>query len=271
MSEQRSVVYSLHLRGSDLPEELCFQQLCYSLETLRSKNKRLKVYVFASSAKPVDLSMLDLYDVEVARFDNKPGVGYPSSFVKDGFYEFLDHRWKHALKVAALGGCVLFVDSDTVFKQDPELLFDKYSDRSVLWAREDTTTHILHDLALLENGMNDGQFLLSSEVAAKLGPGFDVEHKATVNELLALGEVVLTPADYTHLNWLVVQYAVKLMLERRGLELQSFSVDDVALATEVFYHPNGVLHHYFSGNSYRFLPQRFWPKHRVKEYLAKGK
>lgn len=275
MSEGRSVVYSLHLRHEKTHEILCYKQLQYSLETLRCLNGNISVKVFLSSPNdmgPIPVPELEAWGAEVIRFynpDSAPGFKVP--FSEGGFHQLLDHRWKNVLYAVKCGiDCALFVDSDTIFRKDPDRLFDTYSDRSVLWAREDTANHITAKLGVIDKGMNDGQFLLSKEVCARLEPNFADDHKRVVNYLLELGSKRLEHGDYVHLNWLVVQYAVMFMLRERGIPFKSFAQQDALLSTEAKYFPPdcGFIHHYFSGMSPVYLPKRFWPPHKEEAYTA---
>lgn len=277
------IVYSLYLREGFQTQ--AWLELLYSLKTLRQVST-LPVIVYIASGEidneKVNEELSKFTAVEIRYFINDVRSKYGSTYISEGFGQLLDHRWKNALDVFDIENNpareaparILYLDADTIFHSDPRELFKRYTDPNVLYARLDLTPDISQPIGL-EYGMNDGQFILSREVAEKLLPNFYENQQEEIYQLLTRTKTILSAEKHRHLHWLSVQYTVLKMLQDRGVPVKEFDKRYVKLSTEPshIHQPQGctprfILHHYFSGNLHRYLPKEYWNEHNKQKYTA---
>jgi hypothetical protein len=254
---KNAIVYSFHVRGKDLKDNFCYKQIRYSIDTLRKFNKKIPVYVYISP-KRIDTSKLDLgKNVHVVKFDSFDEGGWPEDWVKLGYLEFLKHRWENAVGSINNYGLdnILYIDTDTVFHKDPAILFKKYGSGSFLWAKPDNSDELMSKVQVWP-GMNDGQFILSKEVSSQK----ILDHiKFYVNHTLSYNKDKLTNQEYLNLSWVSVQYAVWDYFQNTNNPVKHFDEEEVMLHVE----PETknidklVLHHYYSGNTSKFVPKEY--------------
>lgn len=267
MLSNNAVVYSVFLREG--LQTQAYLQLLYSVKTLRQHSQMpIKVFIAPRDALVNCSPHLDVRantNLEVSYFDNEVASQYPS-YLALGYAQLLDHRWLSALRAFELFpfGRVLYLDGDTIFHQPVELLFELYKDETCLWARKDVTSHISIPLGI-NQGMNDGQFIISRSIYEKLHLNFYETLQGEIKVLLTRAAPLFDEHTHHHLHWLAVQYTVLKMLNDRGVLLAEFNKQDVMLSTEpTFSHqaqgcvPKHILHHYFSGNLNRYLPREYW-------------
>lgn len=278
-----AVIYSNYCIGDDPNENQAYLEILYSIKTLR-RHSKLPVKVYLTPAGIMDrikpeLDVRQFADVEVVYFNNDVQTLYPT-YVQWGFAQLLDHRWRNALDSLQRFNFdrILFLDGDTIIHGPLESLFRLYPDVNKLWTRTDVTPHISQPLGL-QHGMNDGQFILSREVANKLRPNFYQKMQQMIAKLLKRAETILNPELHRHLHWLSVQYCVYQMCDELKIEVGDFSKLHVLLSTEPSYlhrekncKPSHLLHHYFSGNMHRYLPKEYWStaKKKSNEKLLNG-
>ena len=252
---KNAIAYSFVLRSGNIKDLRCYQQLRYSIDTLRKYNQDIPVYVYIANA---DLSNLTFdKNVHLVKFDVIDDGGWPEDWVKLGYLEFLKHRWENAIRSIHDYNLdnVLYLDTDTVFHNDPKILFDKYGSTKFLWAKPDNSTEIMNIVEVWP-GMNDGQFILSKELANK-----DIlsHMKFYVNHTLSKHRDNLTEKQYRNLCWISTQYAVWDYFQNNNNPVQYFSEDEVMLHVEPEHKniDNLVLHHYYSGNTIKFVPKEY--------------
>ena len=252
---KNAIAYSFVLRSGNIKDLRCYQQLRYSIDTLRKYNQDIPVYVYIAN---VDLSNLTFdKNVHLVKFDVIDDGGWPEDGVKLGYLEFLKHRWENAIRSIHDYNLdnVLYLDTDTVFHNDPKILFDKYGSTKFLWAKPDNSTEIMNIVEVWP-GMNDGQFILSKELANK-----DIlsHMKFYVNHILSKHRDNLTEKQYRNLCWISTQYAVWDYFQNNNNPVQYFSEDEVMLHVEPEHKniDNLVLHHYYSGNTIKFVPKEY--------------
>ena len=252
---KNAIAYSFVLRSGNIKDLRCYQQLRYSIDTLRKYNQDIPVYVYIAGA---DLSNLTFdKNVHVVKFDVVDDGGWPEDWVKLGYLEFLKHRWENAIRSIHDYNLYndLYLDTDTVFHNDPKILFDKYGSTKFLWAKPDNSTEIMNIVEVWP-GMNDGQFILSKELANK-----DIlsHMKFYVNHTLSKHRDNLTEKQYRNLCWISTQYAVWDYFQNNNNPVQYFSEDEVMLHVEPEHKniDNLVLHHYYSGNTIKFVPKEY--------------
>ena len=252
---KNAIAYSFVLRSGNIKDLRCYQQLRYSIDTLRKYNQDIPVYIYIANANLSNLTFDK--NVHLVKFDVIDDGGWPEDWVKLGYLEFLKHRWENAIRSIHDYNLdnVLYLDTDTVFHNDPKILFDKYGSTKFLWAKPDNSTEIMNIVEVWP-GMNDGQFILSKELANK-----DILNhmKFYVNHILSKHRDNLTEKQYRNLCWISTQYAVWDYFQNNNNPVQYFSEDEVMLHVEPEHKniDNLVLHHYYSGNTTRFVPKEY--------------
>ena len=211
---KNAIVYSFHVREKNLTHNLCYKELLYSIDTLRKYNRDIQVYIYISPSN-LDTSILKLdKNTHLIKFDNIIDDGWPESWVQKQYIDLLKHRWENAIKsvVNFKLDNILYLDTDTVFYNNPNLLFDKYGNTNNVWAKQDNSDFIMKKIQVYP-GMNDGQFILSKNVA-----NLEIlDHiKFYVGHVLEKNKHILTEAEYLDLHWVSVQYAVFDYFKNKG-------------------------------------------------------
>lgn len=254
---KNAVVYSFHVREGSVADNRCYKQLRYSVNTLRNFNKDIPVYVFIA---PIDKSQ-NIYlgeNIHIVPFKNEDEDGWPESWTTLGYQQFLKHRWQNAIKAINLFDLdnVLYLDTDTVFYDDVNKLFDKYGNSNYLWAKPDNSDSLMEKIHVAP-GINDGQFILSKKVATSEILG---HIKFYVNHTLEHNKDKLSKEDHLALHWVAVQYAVFDYFANKGNNVKHFDESEVMLHLEPNYKDttNLILQHYYNGNFEKVVPKEFW-------------
>jgi hypothetical protein len=254
---KNAIVYSFHLRSGTIENLHCYKQLRYSIDTLRKFNTEIPVYVYISPSK-TDTSNLNFdKNVNIVKFDVEDDGGWPEDWVKRGYLEFLKHRWENAIGSIHSYELdnVLYLDTDTVFHKDPEILFAKHGSTVHMWAKPDNSNDLMTKVEVWP-GMNDGQFILSKELASK-----DIlsHMKFYVNHILSRHKEKLTDQEYADLCWVSTQYSVWDYFQNNNNPVKHFDENEVMLHQEPEQKDTSrlIVHHYYSGNTKRFLPKEY--------------
>lgn len=252
-----AVVYSFHLRSGNIKDLVCYKQLKYSLYTLRKFNKEIPVYVYISPSS-LDTSNLEFGDnVSIVKFDINNDGGWPQDWIDLGYLEFLKHRWEKAIESIHTYDLdnILYLDTDTIFHNNPQILFDKYGSTDSIWARPDNSNDLMVKVEVWP-GMNDGQFILSKSLANK---DILVHMKFYVNHILSKHKNNLTEQEYKNLSWVSTQYSVWDYFQNNNNPVKYFDKEEVMVSTEPESNNTDrlVLHHYYSGNTNKFLPKEY--------------
>jgi len=251
-----AIVYSFHVRESSILENRCYKQLVYSLHTLRKFNKDIMVYVYISptlASENIDFGK----NVVVVPFQNIDEEGWPEDWTKLGYQQFLKHRWENAIYSVENYNLdnVLYLDTDTVFYDDVNKLFNKYGNTNHLWAKPDNSDDLMNKVEVWP-GINDGQFLLSKNIAKRQ----ILEHiKFYVNHTLSYNKDRLTKEDHLALHWVSVQYAVFDYFQNTKNPVKHFDSSEVMLHLEPNYNDRSslILQHYYNGNFEKVVPEEF--------------
>lgn len=254
---ENAIVYSFHVRDGSISYSRCYRQLKYSIDTLRKFNKQIPVYVYVSPSS-LDTSLVEFDSkTTIVKFDISDDGGWPEDWVSRGYLEFLKHRWENA--IGAVESCkldnILYLDTDTVFHNDPQILLDKYGSTKHLWAKPDNSNDLMAKVEVWP-GMNDGQFILSKELANK----DMLRHmKFYVNHILSRHKEKLTDYEYRNLCWVSTQYAIWDYFQHAKNPVRYFDENEVMLHIEPEHKntDNLVLHHYYSGNMEKFVPKEY--------------
>lgn len=254
---KNAIVYSFHVRGNSVSENMCYKQMVYSIHTLRKYNKNIPVYVYISpKGKANEINLGD--NVYINQFDNFNEEGWPEQWTKLGYQEFLRHRWENAIKTIHNYNLdnILYLDTDTIFYDDVDKLFNKYGNTKHLWAKPDNSTDLMNKVEVWP-GMNDGQFLLNKDIA-----NFDIlDHiKFYVNHTISFNKNRLSEEEHLNLYWVSVQYAVFDYFANKNNHVKHFDESEVMLHLEPTYKNTEslILQHYYNGNFTKCVPKEFW-------------
>jgi hypothetical protein len=252
---KNAIVYSFVLRSGNIKDLYCYKQLKYSIDTLRKYNQDIPVYIYIAGA---DLSNLAFdKNVYIVKFDVIDDGGWPNDLVKLGYLEFSKPMWENAIQSIHDYGLdnILYLDTDTVFHNDPEILFNKYGSTEYLWAKPDNSADIMRIVEVWP-GMNDGQFILSKALANK-----DIlsHMKFYVNHITSKHKDKLTNQQYKDLCWISTQYAVWDYFQNQKNPVRYFDDKEVMLHVEPEHNntDNLILHHYYTGNTAKFVPKKY--------------
>lgn len=261
------IVYSFHIRHpGTLLSNICYQQLRYSLATLRKYNKSIPVKVFISpedeSHLGTDLRLFE--NVEVIKTENIYPKTFDDMWIKQGHAEWLYHRWQNAFRAIEDYNFdkILYLDTDTVFYQDIEKLFDLY-DEGMIWAREDNSLHIM-DVIKLEKAMNDGQFILDKS-ALNYKKDFNAYTEKYINQTLEFCKGKFDENQMSsQVRWVMIQYAAFSFFKHINKPVKYFDPKYVALHQESDpITQDLILRHYYTGNTSRYLPEEYtWPNYK---------
>jgi hypothetical protein len=249
-----AIVYSFHVRSGTVKELLCYKQLKYSIDTLRRFNNNIPVYIYISPSN-INTKNLQLGEnITIVKFDVRDDDGWPKGWE---WKEFLQHRWENAIKAVLHNKLdnALYLDTDTVFSNNPQTLFDKYGSTEYMWAKPDNSYDLMKKVDVWP-GMNDGQFIISKEVA---NVNILKHMKFYVNHILSKHKENLTKKEFNDLSWVCTQYAVWDYFEHQKNSVRYFDEFEVMIGNETEFKDisNLVLHHYYSGNTTKFVPQEY--------------
>lgn len=254
---KNAIVYSFHVREEDINNNRCYRQLKYSLYTLRKFNKDIMVYVYIS---PEEFSNnINLGDnIIIVPFNNQNQPGWPQKWTELGYQQFLRHRWENAIKSIHTYDLdnVLYLDTDTIFHDDVNKLFNKYGNSNSVWAKPDNSDDIMKKVEVWP-AMNDGQFMLTKSLASQN----ILDHiKFYVNHTLTYNKERLSEKEHLSLHWLAVQYAVFDYFKNINNPVKHFDESEVMLHLEPQYKDcsNLILQHYYNGNFEKVAPKEFW-------------
>lgn len=265
--EKRGIVYSFYRRPhQSLNNSFHYDEMRYSLDTLRQHNQDMPVFVYMSPEGALDNLTHDIrnkHNVNIRYFDNtltNPHL-WREDFISEGYWELLFHRWNNAINCVLENDldCVLFLDGDTIFHKDVNILFDTYNDRNIVWAKPDNSGKLL-ELFNLGGAMNDGQFLLSKSVAKQLVENFEIEQSKIVDYLLNYEDKDNLPNKL----WTSIQFASYILCKNKGIPVNYFVKDQVMLSTEPDHHNTEklILHHYFAGSRTKYVPEDYLLKRK---------
>jgi hypothetical protein len=252
------IVFSIIVdENFNIEHHYLYRYLSHSLNTLRKVNKEIdvKIYYCHSKGLPKNHSTYFPEDLktEFIPFENPVSSSWYPTFVDGGFAKVIEHRWINAFKGLEDFNFdnILYMDTDTQFFVDPEELFKKYGNTESIWTREDTCEDLMKALKIYP-GMNDGITLISKNIL-KHKEMCLLSIKQYINYTLEKYKSILSEANHNHLNWVIIQYAAFDYFYQRGLH-KYFDNSEVLLHVEPKKDTH-IVHHYFSGNSSKFVPE----------------
>jgi hypothetical protein len=253
-------VSSVFNKNYDIEHNHMYKQLSYSLNTLRKVNKNISVKVYYSYKKelPKNHSVYFPEDpnTEFIFFENNVSPDWHSDFWSA---EIVEHRWINAFKALEDFNFdnIINMDTDTQFFIDPEVLFEKYGNTEFLWSREDTCDDLTKTLKIYP-AINDGITVISKNILKHKNMCLS-SMKQYINYTLEKYKTLLSEKDYHQLPWVIIQYSVFDYFSSRNLH-RYFDKDDVLMHIEDKKDTH-IIHHYFSSNSKKFLPE--WPAEEI--------
>jgi hypothetical protein len=241
-------------KNYNIENHYLYKQLSHSLNTLRKVNKDIAVKVYYSYEKelPENHSVYFPEDLntEFIPFENNVSSDWHPDFWSAKLFE---HRWVNAFKCLEdfKFDNVLSMDTDTQFFRDPEELFEKYGNTEFLYSREDTCDDLTKTLRIYP-AINDGIIIVSKNILKHKNMCL-LSMKQYINYTLEKYKLILSEKDYHHFPWVIIQYSVFDYFDSRNLH-RYFDKDDVLMHTEDKKDTH-VVHHYFTTNSGKFIPQ----------------
>lgn len=258
---KNGIVCSIVAKDNDYLQNIyLYKQLSYSIKTLREFNKDIPVIVYISAKhKRNDHETFFPYEnVHFIEFENKISDGWYPTFLDGTYAEVIEHRWINAFRGLEEFNFdnIIYMDTDTQFFKDPELLFEKYGNTEFIWTREDVCIEEM-DILGITPGMNDGITVISKNILKHKDAC--LEHiRNYINTTLNDYATIMTPAQHYHLNWIIIQYAAFDYFNPKGLH-RYYDPKHVKLHMEVSLQDlsETIMHHYFTGNSHIFLPKEY--------------
>jgi hypothetical protein len=259
-----AIVYSVHTNFPKIDTLLQWREIRYSIDRLREFNTDIPVKIYMS---PVGIAStikmpVNMHNAEIIEFDADSYEGiYDRALAR-----YVSHKWTStfdALERFDLDN-VLYVDGDTIWYDDPQRLFDKYSDKDTIYTKEDHFDVFIDFMK--EKGeitvppLNDGINMVSRKMLK--------DKDYIMSERLS--RVLVWQSKYSGLHddisgsgiqWASYQYAISEAMNDIGNPVIFFDPEDVLLATEMDGFKNvassgAVVFHYLNYNAHLFLP--FW-------------
>lgn len=261
---KNAIVYSLYVGEDDISKNYNFEQLKLSLKTIRDINLTIPVFVYVS---PVGLlpkyAAYPLTTAQFVEFD----LNWDNRLEHETYAKWTSHKWQsafHALEKYELDN-ILYIDTDTFFQKDPQLLFNKYGNRNAIVGKKDISEDWTKVFDVKNGGMNDGQFLISKQMLQHK----DELLKERVEYVLRLQEKFKESKDdnikITGIQWVSCQYAISEYLNKIGKPLEFFDESDVHIVYK--FHEfkqldkdtlnNFILIHYLNYHTRFFCPPAY--------------
>lgn len=259
---KNAIVYSMHVEEKKLKQNYSFEQLRLSVLSLRKYNQNIQVFVYISPSHKLDQSTLRIPrdNLTFVRFN----ADYDRRLDHYVYSIWTSHKWKNAFDALRKNELdnVLYVDTDTLYKRDPEELFKKYGNTGSVYGKPDVSDKWTNIFRAQNGGMNDGVFMLSkhtlkyekellqyrNDYVYKLQEKYRFHTDQEVKEL--------------GVQWVACQYGVSEYLLSVGNPLRFFDDEDVynvgyfdayqELPEE--YKNNICITHYLSYNMWHFAP-----------------
>lgn len=268
---KNAIVYSIHSVGEKFEDSSRLRQLLYSVSRLRRFNKNIDVYAyvsdkdfFPSTEKYKGLNIIfkhfEAPDYNISNIDYK----------NSNNAERLWHRWTNlfnTLKVSDYDNA-LYIDTDTIFYNDPEILFSIYGNTNSIYTKEDNCYEIMESLGVKNNGLNAGQVLFSKNLihTEKDMFGFMKEY---INSKLLEAKNRVSEELYNQTLWVIDQYALYEYYKSIGVETKIYDKKHVMLHLEPWINPTSelVLHHYLNQNYKVAVPAEFADDHISERFL----
>lgn len=239
-----------------------FFQLLECIKSIR-KFSNIKIILFYSPHNIFDslIKYFNKQNVTLVAFDNDSVKKEWNNKIDSlRFSGHLHHRWINLIKTFDMFECekVLYLDTDVLFYNNPELLFEKYNKDICYFRTNERDFSILQHTNKVPDfpEINDGVVIVSKTEINKIKDNFEA---MWINKISEITELVYedmqrnldkaTNQPYNNYMWNISQYAAYLLIKENNLNFESFSSDDVVLSGEldsIQNKDNVIVHHYYS-------------------------
>jgi len=153
-----AIVYSIHIDGS-IEDSLHIKELIYSIKTLRDYNKDIDVNIYISPENKSNELVIDSCKVLGFNAEVVPNLPYQK------MSRWIDHKWKTAFHDLELKGydAVLMIDPDTIYFNDPEILFSQCNKTNKVYGQQEIWKDMLDAIELKRPQMNDGVVIINKD------------------------------------------------------------------------------------------------------------
>jgi len=258
---KNAIVYSINTVGEKFENSVRFRQLLYSVSRLRRFNKNIDVYVYVSdkdffynTEKYKNLNIIFKYfETPIYNISN-------TNYRKSENAEKLWHRWSNTFEVlkSLEYDNALYIDTDTIFYNDPELLFSIYGNTKSLYTKEDNCYEIMKVLGVDKNGLNAGQILFSKFLLFSESEMFKFMNNYIDLKLKEIKETV-SEEMYNQIIWVIDQYAIYEYYKSIDIPVKIYNKNHVMLHLEPWINETSelILHHYLNRNYNIAVPAEF--------------
>jgi len=272
----KAIVYSFYSVPENPENSPTFVMLQYSLETLRNHNPDILVLLYVYNTKE-----RDVYHKTFGHINNleiKFKTYTPPENLSKIHMLMMEHKWASVFDALEKYQAVLFTDCDTVFFDDPDLLFIKYNDPTKVYTRGSLLGGDFLKFFKIKNlVMNDGQFLIRDYFLKDKQTFLDARINYMLDKIKELNKMEVDEKEYENIyswiNWSGSQYGITLLLHNINA-FQEFAAEDVSLFTDLVSindKEDLVLLHYFNYNIHHVLPKKYLNKisKKVREDVKK--
>lgn len=256
-----AIVYSIH-SSLDNPNELIqFQEIHYSIDTIRQfSDIPIEIYISPKGTLNKLKKSLFYKNVNVTEFDVKIDKRIP----KQVYASWFSHKIESALNALEKYDNVLYIDADTMFFKDPQIIFDKYLSLNKICGNAEQMLDFVEFLGESGKMMNDSIVLIPKKFLIYKKDLIE----SRINYIVELVEKYKDLDKNSNfwkygINWAASQYGMYKYLDFINETVNYFG-PDVVVSPE-FYEgysqaekENVIVLHYTSQNAYKYLPQKYW-------------
>jgi hypothetical protein len=270
-----AVVYSIHVDG-DLKDSLHIKELKYSIKTLRDYNKDIDINIYISPMFKAEQLKIDSCKVIGFNAEVDPGLPYQK------MSRWIDHKWKtafHALETNDYNS-VLMIDPDTIYFNDPEILFKKYNVPEKIYAQQEIWEDMLKAINLSRPQMNDGVVVINKN-CIKFKDQIIAQRDSFVLDLIKQYNDII---DHDHIFWKTgimwssSQYAVSEYFHDIGNPVEYYDdsvmfglgLEDIPILKVIENNPKLIILHYTNFLVEHFLPKEYWNNNLFNHMAEEG-
>jgi hypothetical protein len=270
-----AVVYSIHVDG-DLEESLHIKELKYSIKTLRDNNKDIDINIYISPSFKAEQLKIDSCKVIGFNAEVDPGLPYQK------MSRWIDHKWKTAFDCLESNSydAVLMIDPDTIYFNDPEVLFKKCNTPDKIYAQQEIWLDMLSTINLERPQMNDGVVVINKD-CVKFKKDILIQRDVFVLDLIKKYNDIIDHDSIfwkTGIMWSASQYAVSEYFYdiENPVEYYDDSVkfglglENTPSHKLIEDNPDLVILHYTNFLVEYFLPKEYWNNKLFNHMAAEG-
>jgi len=270
-----AVVYSIHIDG-DLEDSLHIKELRYSIKTLRDHNKDIDINIYISPSFKAEHLKIDSCKVIGFNAEVDPNLPYQK------MSKWIDHKWKTAFDSLEKNqyNSVLMIDPDTIYFNDPEILFSKYNIPDKIYAQQEIWLDMLNVINLDRPQMNDGVVIINKD-CFKFKEDILRQRDSFVLDLIEKYNAIIDHGSIfwkTGIMWSSSQYAVSEYFHDICNPVEYYE-DDVQFGLGLEGTPTHkliednkdlVILHYTNFLVEHFLPREYWKSNLFNHMAEEG-